>query len=222
MATWRSVAWNLFLAAIPVALAYGLAWGLGGRGRQRHLPPWICLPLALVWLAFLPNTCYLLTEWRHLLFDRRWAALLDAGSSDRRAMLSTAKWALFFLAYSGTGVLLFTLAIRPIEGWLRASGRHTPLYAPPFFFLISLGVYLGLIVRLNSWDLAHRPLYCWQQALEALANPTPLASIAIFALILWITYEAVDLWVEGVMERLRRWGIVRLPGHARPASAPKA
>lgn len=212
MASWRSVGWNLFLAVIPVALAYALAWGLGGRGRQRHLPLWVCLPLALGWLAFLPNTCYLLTEWRHLLFDQRWADLLDSGNTDRRAMLSTAKWALFFLAYSGTGVLLFALAIRPMERRLRTTGRHSLLYAPPFFFLMSLGVYLGLIVRLNSWDIVQRPLYCWQKAMEALVNPTLLVSICVFALILWGTYEAVDLWVEGVTDRLRRWGLLRSSG----------
>ena len=201
MSLLRWVAWNLFLAVIPVVLGYGLAWALGGRGKYR-LPPFVCVILALVWLAFLPNTCYLLTEWRHLLFDERWEHLLDRGHADRNAMLATAKWALFFLAYSGTGLLLFTLAIRPLERWLRATGRRPLFYALFLFFLVSLGVYLGLIVRLNSWDLLKKPLFVWKTTLQALANPTLFVSILIFAVLLWITYEAVDLWVDGVVARL--------------------
>jgi uncharacterized membrane protein len=195
------VIWNLFLAVIPVVLGYGLAWSLGGRGKRR-LPKLVCGLLALVWLAFLPNTCYLLTEWRHLLFDPRWEGLLDRAHEDRLAMLITAKWALFFLAYSGTGLLLFTLAIRPVERGVRSTGRNPIVYAPFLFFLVSLGVYLGLIVRLNSWDLWNRPLFVGKTAVQALLSPTLLISILIFAVLLWIIYEAVDLWVDGVATRL--------------------
>ena len=199
----RGVTWNLMLAVIPVVLGYALGWGLSGKGKQRRLPVWVCLPLALVWLAFLPNTCYLLTEWRHLLFDRRWASLLDAGNADSVAMLRTAKWALLFLAYSGIGVLLFTLAIRPVERWLRSTGRKPFLFAPFLFFLTSLGVYLGLIIRLNSWDLARRPRYVWSVTVDAFERPEVLLSIVIFGVLLWALYEAVDVWVDGMAERVR-------------------
>lgn len=207
MSMLNGVLWNLFLAAVPVVLGYGLAWGLKGHGKQRRLPLFLCLPLGVVWLTFLPNTCYLLTEWRHLLFDPRLADLLDAAPTDKHAMLSTAKWALLFLGYSGLGVLLFVLAIRPMERWLRSTGHSTLPYAPLLFFLMSLGVYLGLIVRLNSWDIVTRPLFVWQTAVHALFYPPLLAAIGIFAALLWGLYEAVDLWVDGVAERLRRWGL---------------
>ncbi|MCC6728352.1 MAG: DUF1361 domain-containing protein [Chthonomonadales bacterium] len=207
----RWIAWNLFLAAVPVGLAAMIGWGAGGKGRKRRLPSVLLIAIALVWLAFLPNTCYLLTEWRHLLFDARWEAVLDAGHVDRGAMLSTAKWSLFFLAYSGSGVLLFALAIRPVEGLLRARGYPPYLYAPFFFALVSFGVYLGLIVRLNSWDLVTRPEYVWQVTVDSLASTRILAAVGAFALILWGLYEAVDLWVDGVAGRLRAWGVVSAP-----------
>ena len=200
------VGWNLFLAAIPVGLGYGLAWGLGGRGKTRRLPLWVCLPLGVAWLAFLPNTCYLLTEWRHLLLDRRWADVLDVSDADNSAMFSIAKWALFFVAYSGSGVLLFVLSIRPVEQWLKAAGRSILVVAPLLFFVTSLGVYLGLVQRLNSWDLWNRPRYVWLITTHALVEPKLLGSIIVFALILWFLYEAVDLWVDGVLDRLKRWG----------------
>jgi uncharacterized membrane protein len=214
----KGVFWNLMLAAIPVALAYGLAWGLRGKGKQRNLPVWVCLPLGLAWLAFLPNTCYLLTEWRHLLFDTQWAPLLDRAISDKTAMLSIAKWALFFLTYSGLGVLTFVLAIRPLEQWLLSRRGKPWLVAPFLFFVTSLGVYLGLIVRLNSWDLIHRPMFVWDTAISALTRPSLLTAILVFAGILWALYEAVDIWVEGVEARLRRWGILNSTVRVRSAT----
>ncbi len=197
--------WDIFLAVVPVLLAYPLAWGLSGKNKSRNLPLWVTIPLGLVWLVFLPNTCYLLTEWRHLLFDARWAGLREAGATDHPAMLSTAKWALFFLAYSGTGVMTFVLAIRPMERWLRGTGQFTPLYAPFLFFLMSLGVYLGLIQRLNSWDFLNRPRFVWDTLVSAMTRPYLLFIMGVFALLLWLTYEAVDLWVDGIVARLKVW-----------------
>lgn len=53
MSIW--VAWNLVLAIFPVLLGRSI-----GALASRNKPlAWALLP---VWLAFLPNTCYLLTE----------------------------------------------------------------------------------------------------------------------------------------------------------------
>lgn len=198
----RGVVWNVMLAVVPVVQAYALAWLLGLKSKNRLLTLVIGLPLAVGWLVFLPNTCYLLTEWRHLLFDPQWADLLDRAHMDRTAMLRTAKWALLFLAYSGTGVLLFTLAIRPMERWLRSVKKPFYLFAPVLFFLTSLGVYLGLIERLNSWDIIRRPQEVLSSAKTALMSPPLLFSIVVFALLLWALYEAVDIWVDGIAQRL--------------------
>jgi uncharacterized membrane protein len=201
------VRWNLILAVIPAILGYVVAWGLSGKGKQKRLPLLITIPLAIAWLVFLPNTCYLLTEWRHLLFDAHWAGLLDAAGQDPRAMLSVAKWGIFFLAYSGAGVLLFAIAIRPMERWLRTTGQPFYLYAPFLFFLASLGVYLGLLPRLNSWNILTDPWAILPRIATAFTNITLLQAIVVFAILLWATYEAVDLWMDGIAERLSRWGI---------------
>jgi uncharacterized membrane protein len=185
-----------------VALGYGFGALMARKGKAGPAIWLIGAPLLAAWLLFLPNTCYLLTEWRHLLFDPQWEGLLDRAHMDRTAMLRTAKWALLFLGYSGIGVLLFTLAIRPIERWLRSAGKPFYWVAPPLFFATSLGVYLGLIERLNSWDIVQRPLVVWREALQALGSQSLLLSIAVFALLLWGLYEAVDIWVDGASERL--------------------
>lgn len=198
------VFYNLLLAVVPVVLAYTVAWLASERSLHPLVRIGLGVPLGLVWLAFLPNTCYLLTEWRHLLFDPRWKDLLDEGRIDRIAMLKTAKWALFFLIYSGLGVLLFTLSIRPMERVWRGPRRHPALIAPFLFFLMALGVYLGLIERYNSWDMFRRWHEVFESTRDALQNRVLVGSIAVFAALLWGLYESVDIWVDGVTERLQR------------------
>ena len=203
----HGVFWNLFLAAIPVALGYLLTWVLDLQQKKKALVL-LAVPVGLAWLVFLPNTCYLLTEWRHLLFDARWEELLDRAHVDRNAMLRVAAWSLWFLVYSGAGVLLFALSIRPVERWLRSRKASTVVFAPFFFTLVSLGVYLGLIKRYNSWDLVQKPLTIWNSVLDALTTVPLLTAILVFAAILWMLYEAVDLWADGVSDRLRSWGLL--------------
>lgn len=204
----RWILWNLFLAAIPVGAAYLLAWGAGALTVRKRRVPWLVwLPLAVFWFAFLPNTCYLLTEWRHFLFDQHFE-MLRGNAETNRMKLTVAKYGLFFLLYSGFGVLCFALSIRPVEALLRKAKINPLPWAVPFFFLISLGVYMGLIVRLNSWDIVTRPGYVFDIALNALLNLSLLKTMVFFAALLWILYEVVDIWVDGLMERLARNGLL--------------
>lgn len=197
------VSWNLFLAAIPVVLGYLLAGWLERSGNGRRVPWAGLVLLGGAWLLFLPNAPYLLTEWRHLLLDGRWAHLRQAGSDDHAALFRMAEWALAFFLYSAAGVLCFVLSIRPLERWLRETGRRPLPYAPALFFLTSLGVYLGLVVRLNSWDLVTHPQWVWSSIAEALANPTLLAAITLFAVMLWAVYVGITVWIDALSVRLR-------------------
>ena len=202
--------WNLFLAFVPVVLAHLLAWGWSRTTKKPRLPATLGILLGIVWFLFLPNSCYLLTEWRHLLFDPKWMLSVEnSKGQDHGAMLATAKSALLFLGYSGAGTLMFVLAIRPVERMLRAAGGRFYLIAPLFFFMISLGVYLGLIERLNSWDALTHPALVWEAIDDALFNRTVLAAVAVFGGILWALYEAVDLWVDGLRQSLVNMGILR-------------
>ena len=157
-----------------------------------------------MWLAFLPNTCYLLTEWRHLLFDAAPVSLRYEALENPPLKLLVAAQGLFYAVYSAIGVLCFALAIRPVAQRLRQTQVRLLLLAPPFFFLTSLGVYMGLIVRLNSWDILKRPSHVFQVIFHALTTPLLFSAILGFAFLLWVLYEIVDIWVEGVERRIQR------------------
>ena len=205
------ILWNLFLAAIPAVLAYLFAWGAGRYTVRKKTVPWLAwLPLALGWFAFLPNTCYLLTELRHFLLDPSYRPIFEAAEKDHAAMLTVAEFGLFFALYSGFGVVCFVLAIRPIERLMWDAKIPRLPFAAPFFFLMSLGVYLGLIERLNSWNVVNHPAYVLQVTFRALTTPHIVRVIIAFAVLLWIIYQLGDVWADGMALRLKKRGL--LPG----------
>lgn len=202
------VVYNLVLATIPVILGFLIAgWLKQRRIMRRGLAAFfwflIFLPLCLAWLAFIPNTCYLLTEWRHFFTDSPLVYLRDTAVTPRD-QLRIARLGFFFLLYSGYGILCYGLAIYPVENALRQMRIQATLLAPFLFFLISIGVYLGLIVRLNSWEAITRPLLLWGSVLHVFHSAYLLKIVVIFAALLWLLYEILSIWFDGVLWRLRK------------------
>lgn len=201
-----SVLWNLFLAAIPVGLAHALT--ATTRQMRAHPHPlwrlWL-LFLGISWLAWLPNTIYLLTQWRH------WLEIVDlrnlAIGAYRQPSLyfEIYLWGVAFFFYSLCGVLTLVGAVRPIEELLRRHRIAPWVWAPPLFLLVSIGVYLGLILRFNSWDLATRPGSILLAIAAIFGRPVLFGTVLSFALAQWAIYEAADLWLEAFQGRWRAW-----------------
>jgi uncharacterized membrane protein len=199
------ILWNLFLSAVPVCLVYLWTFCIQKFSLKRRSVHWVAFtPLIMMWAAFLPNTCYLLTEWRHFLFDGYFVEVRQSVEADRTNMLHVARQGLFFLCYSGFGVLCLVFAVRPAEEFLEKLKINKALWMPPLFLLTSLGVYLGLIVRLNSWDILARPYSVFQITLHALVTPVLLKTIFVFAFLLWLCYEIANMWADGLMLRIKQ------------------
>jgi len=201
----RGTEWDIFLACLPVLFAYGAVafdWSRWNRRREGIGPAsWIFLCL---WLAFLPNAPYLLTEWRHLFIG------LEVDCWPLIALRNPvyygyiAFWTLLMGCYTGSGVLAMTLAIRPI---IRLGDRHGwsfRVWGPPVFWLQALSVYLGLVVRLNSWDLVRHPWAVARPVLHVLFHRELLVSVFVTAVLFWLFYEATGMLLDGLGERLRK------------------
>lgn len=194
---------NLFLAMIPVLAAYVLVRVDRLKvGRRRTV--WLVI-LGTIWMAFLPNSCYLMTEWRHFLFNLYFQAVRDVTNPNDLSVLRVTKQAGFFLGYSGFGMLCFYLAIRPVAKLLKAHDFPVNRLGIPFFFLVSLGVYLGLILRLNSWDLLTHPWYVVHASILAMTNFALLCVISAFAGVLGLLFVVCDIWFDGLTLRLSRF-----------------
>ncbi|MEI6521019.1 MAG: DUF1361 domain-containing protein [bacterium] len=206
--TW--VGWNIFLAAIPLGAAYIFSFLYSyDASKEKKIYTYLkysFLPIVfLIWLAFLPNTCYLITEWRHLLGSivhspHRTVQNYD---SNRDVLVWFGIRMLFYIAYSGIGMLLFVLSTRPIWRIVKQMKIKAVWVAIPFFFINALGVYLGLIPRFNSWDIMHRPSVIINEILRVFQRSHLIGLVIGLALFLWLVYLFFDIWIDGFKERVK-------------------
>ena len=118
---------------------------------------------------------------------------------DKRQFLSFLALLGFYVAYTGSGLVLFFLAIWPLD---RLTRPAWPLRAL-FFGLCALGVYLGLVLRFNSWQVVSHPQYILGAVLETLTHPQLVVLIMLFALVLWGFYFVFSLTMDGAQLRYR-------------------
>ena len=170
--------WNLFLAAIP------LGWSAAfGAAMTRGRPLWATLWLAL-WLLFLPNAPYLLTDLIHL------APKPNVPEWYILAML---------LSCAATGTLLGYISLMEVHAAIERRFGFTAgwLLALSSLMLCGFGIYLGRFLRWNSWDALTRPLEFARtvtgQFVNAGPHPHPIPVTLIFGGGLIIGYVALRI-----------------------------
>ena len=158
---YRNMVWNLVLAWIPFVVALGIY----DRHRRGASPGRLALP-ALVWLLFLPNAPYLVTDFKYL------AELGGAPVWYDVMLLTTFAWLGLLLGF-GSLYLMHAVAARIVgaaAGWATVAG---------VLALTAFGVYLGRFQRWNSWDVVRNPTGLggdlWGGATDPLAHPHTLA-----------------------------------------------
>jgi uncharacterized membrane protein len=165
--------WNLALAWVPLVAALAL-------DDVRSTPLSLQLPLLAIWLAFFPNAPYLVTDLIHIDPQDHTAIgiLGDAG------LVSVAPVG---LALGFSSLMLVERSVRD-----RFGGRLALSVAVLSLVLASLGIYLGRVIRLNSWDLLTRPRLVGsvlhQLVLDPLAHPLAVALTIALAVTLSVLY----------------------------------
>jgi uncharacterized membrane protein len=147
------LAWNLFLAWIPFALAL-LLYALARAGA----PLRALVPFGLLWLVFFPNAPYLVTDLKHIGPGGRVPVLYDV------LLLSAAAWTGLLLGL--TSLFLVHMVVRRLVGAVNAWALVVAVLA-----LSSFGIYLGRVQRWNSWDVVANPVPLGAQVLQGLAHP---------------------------------------------------
>jgi len=150
VAQYRYLFWNLALAWIPLVIALMLV----AAYRLRRSPLEL-VALGGAWLLFLPNAPYILTDFIHLGPDHRMYDTLLVGS-----------FAFTGLALGFVSLLLVQLVVTRAGGALLGWGA-----ALGSLFFASVGIYLGRILRLNSWDAIQEPHRLLQLARFRLEDP---------------------------------------------------
>lgn len=132
--------WNLFLAGLPLLLSSLLLVSLQLREHQLKL-----MSALFIWLLFLPNSFYILTDFEHLSRFPTVPFWFDL---------------ILLSSFAITGIFTGLLSLLQVEKII--SSHFSPKLKVPFIagilYLSGFGVYLGRYYRFNSWDVLNEPI----------------------------------------------------------------
>jgi uncharacterized membrane protein len=172
----RWLVWNLFLAWVPYGASLLAEW-LRLRQPER---PWRLLVPSAIWLAFLPNAPYLVTEMMHITQRAdQWLYWYDV---------------ITIVALSWTGCVLGAVSLGIMQGIVaRYLGRAVGwLFVLASAGLCGFGIYVGRFQRWNSWDLLVNPLSLLRDLATVfhhpMQQPRPWALCALFAAFVLVSY----------------------------------
>lgn len=177
---YRFLITNLFLACIPLFLSTALR-----IARHWQLPWTIQLAVLSLWLLFLPNAPYILTDILHLTRASHAPAWYDLA---------------LLLSCAGTGLLVGYLSLVDVQTIVaRSIGQAWSwIFALVSLVLSGFAIYLGRFLRWNSWDVLIDPGRLFGLA-DGLLRPwghvRSLAVTLIFGVILMLGYISLRILV---------------------------
>ncbi|HEY4309788.1 MAG TPA: DUF1361 domain-containing protein [Pirellulales bacterium] len=169
--------WNLFLASIPLVLA-----GLLFRGERR--PGIVWWFAFVVFLLFLPNAAYVLTDVVQLVRRVRQQPYVPVWTI---ALVLVPQYVAFMLA----GFQAHVLSIMRLRSYLRRLGLAYWIMPAEIGLnlAVAMGIYLGRFRRFNSWDILREPMRLGVQTAEDFSTVTPWYIVAIaFGVLVFLYY----------------------------------
>ncbi len=179
---YTNLVWNLVLAWVPLVLAL-VAYDRHRRGRRGI---GLVVPLAL-WVAFLPNAPYLVTDLMLLRDIQDMPVWFDV------ALLTTFAW---------TGLLLGFVSVYLVQEIARRSAGAVAGWACAVaaFGACGVGVYLGRYLRWNSWDLLVQPAGVLRDTAASLGSPRLVGMSLLMAAFLTVAYAMLYAMLEAAVD----------------------
>ena len=184
------ILWNLFLAFIPLTLSFYLF----RLSAIRQILWWIIL---LIFISFLPNAPYILTDSIHIIELSQknypsWAIIL----------VLIPQYTVFIIA----GFEAYVISLSRIDHYL------TNLVAQKYLIAINaiahglcvVGIYIGRFERFNSWDFITQPINVLFTTMQDLLDSEKLLSMAIAFLLIWLLTEFTKLVNHKIGLRISR------------------
>ncbi len=146
--------WNLALAWVPLLLALWLERIL----NLRLWSSWLALLVTFLWLAFLPNSFYVISDFVHLTEIPRVDIVSDV---------------VMFGSFAINGLMLGYLSLFLVHGELRKrlSARTSGLLVTGILLISSFAIYIGRDLRWNTWDVIFSPASLLFDISDRLLNP---------------------------------------------------
>jgi uncharacterized membrane protein len=161
------LAWNLFLALIP--------WWISNYLKQNKSLQLKHVPLFGIWLLFIPNSPYILTDLFHLRPRPHLPLWFDL---------------VLVLSFALIGMIVFLKSLKDMLSILKVyvSPMLFTLVTPVIFWLISFGLYLGRYLRFNSWNVVNHPFQLMRQSFDILFEKDTIGFTLIFSVFMWFLY----------------------------------
>ena len=178
--------WNLFLAWLPL----GFAWWLVLRLRQsgQWLQP-LNLLLAALWLGFLPNSFYLISDLIHLEVTGEVSLLYDV----------VLMCSFIFNAYTA-GLISMCLVHRELIRRVGRARAHSVIAA--VLLVCSFAIYLGRNLRWNTWDVLINPggilFDVSDRVINPASHPQAFVTTATFFVLLGSIYVVIWQLVQAL------------------------
>jgi uncharacterized membrane protein len=189
--------WNLFLAFIPLGLSVWLfrisSWRSAKHFSRKSLLWWV---IFWVFMAFLPNAPYVLTDIIHLI------ALIRQGHSVWTVtLIIIPQYLIFILA----GFEAYVISLINLGYYCHQLGLGKYIIGIELgtHALCSLGIYLGRFQRFNSWDIVTKPDNLIDSIVENLTGKWSVLMISVTFIILIILHWVMKEITLGIICRFR-------------------
>ena len=176
--------------AITVALMALDIWVLRQRG-VRSLRWWAGF---LVFIAFLPNAPYVLTDIIHLIRQ------IQSGHSVWTVTLALIPQ---YLAFMLAGFGAYVLSVMNLGYYLKQQGWGKFILPAEIIIhgLSAIGIYLGRFIRFNSWDIITNPDALVNTVMNDLAGKRPVLVMAVTFAVITCLYWAMKQVTLGLILR---------------------
>lgn len=167
--------WNLFLAYVP----YAISKRITSHAVQTK---WKFLLRTVVWVLFIPNAFYIITDLFHLDMNNEVPLWYDLA---------------LLLSFAWSGLLFGILSIRQMEKLFEKTfnKKSDLFFILPIMALNGFGVYIGRYLRFNSWDILTNPLQLTNDILYLFVHPIrnrfDWSMVVCYTLLLTMIYYAI-------------------------------
>lgn len=163
--------WNLFLAYIP----YLISSNIKNDIAKRKLNPFFYIKLG-IWLLFLPNSFYLITDFVHLHHINTIQYLYDA---------------MLFSCFTMAGFYAGILSVYEIQKAIKSVfySKKAESFIIVTCFLSAFGIYLGRVLRFNSWDVISNPMLLFDSMINSLFQIEAIVFTLLLGAFILATYK---------------------------------
>lgn len=170
--------WNLFLAVIPFTITTYLV--SIPKLNKIGFVVWCS-----VWLLFLPNAPYIITDLLHLKIGSNHLLWLDV---------------LVVSSFALNGLLMFSLSLLDMETLLNhyLKRKITKFVMIFILFLSGFGVYLGRFLRYNSWEILRHPLNLFNDIFNIILLPNLHLEAWLFTFLFGV-FLSIGFWIFKVL-----------------------